>query len=117
MKRGDWWIIGAAAVLTLALWLWPRPAENAATVTVITPTEELTLPLSRDTRLTLTGRGNISVTVEIAGGAVRFLESGCPDRLCVGSGWLSSPGTGAACVPAGILLRLEAAGEVDAVAG
>lgn len=117
MKRGDWWIIGAAAVLVLALWLWPRSAESAATVTVTTPTEEFTLPLSRDTRLTLTGRGDIQVTVEIAGGAVRFSQSGCPDRLCVDSGWLSSPGTGAACVPAGILLRLNAEGEVDAVAG
>ena len=81
------------------------------------PTEELVLPLAEDTRLTLTGRDNIAVTVEIAGGRVRFLESGCPDRLCVDSGWLSAPGTGAACVPAGILLRLNAAGEVDAVAG
>ena len=117
MKRGDWWIIGAAALLTLALWLWPRSPGSAATVTVTTPTEELVLPLAEDARLTLTGRGDISVTVEIAGGRVRFLESGCTDRLCVDSGWLSAPGTGAACVPAGILLRLNDAGEVDAVAG
>ncbi len=117
LGRGDLWI--AAAVLALALillavqHLWPR---GGAAVTVVTPTEQRVLPLSEDATLTFEGRGGLTVTVEVAGGAVRFAAADCPDHLCVQSGWLSRSGACAACVPAGVTLTVGGEAEVDAVA-
>ena len=52
----------------------------------------------------------------IKDGAVRFSHSDCPDQLCVHSGALKTEGAAAACVPAGVTLRVIGEGEVDAVA-
>jgi hypothetical protein len=39
-------------------------------------------------------------------GKVRFAESDCPDRVCVNTGFISLSGQIAACVPAGVLVRV-----------
>ena len=122
LRRGDLWIAAAvlsAALLFLLLRAAFTPPGQAAELT--TPDGVQTLSLSEDTVLTLTGRGGLRVTVEVSGGAVRFSESGCPDQVCVRSGWLKKAGDTAACVPAGILLRVTGDGdggaEVDVIAG
>jgi hypothetical protein len=39
-------------------------------------------------------------------GSVRFSESTCPDQVCVQTGQMSKPGQTAACIPAGVLVRV-----------
>lgn len=36
-----------------------------------------------------------------------FLESDCPDKICVKTGWLSQPGEIAVCLPNKIIIKLE----------
>lgn len=36
-----------------------------------------------------------------------FLESDCPDKVCVKTGWLSHPGDIAVCLPNKIIIKLE----------
>ena len=36
-----------------------------------------------------------------------FLESDCPDKVCVKTGWLSHPGEIAVCLPNKIIIKLE----------
>lgn len=116
--RGDLLVI--AAVLAMALggfaWRAMRPT-GGQTARLTTPDGVRALPLSQDTTLSLTGAGGLAVTVEVRGGAARFAASGCPDQVCVNTGWLSRPGDTAACVPAGMVLRIDGEAEVDAVAG
>lgn len=46
------------------------------------------------------------LTIECRDGRVRFKDSDCPDRVCVNTGFISLSGQIAACVPAGILIRV-----------
>ncbi len=118
MKKGD--LIILAAVLTAVVGMWGAFflfGDRGGQAVLVTPTETITLPLAEDTVLTVTGRNDIAVTVEVANGAVRFSHSNCPDKLCVHSGALKQSGTAAACVPAGVTLRVVGDnGEVDAIA-
>lgn len=39
-------------------------------------------------------------------GAISFLESDCPDKICINSGKLSMVGQRAACLPNGIIIKI-----------
>ncbi|OIJ08235.1 hypothetical protein BKP35_17995 [Anaerobacillus arseniciselenatis] len=41
----------------------------------------------------------IKVTIELQPGKVRFLRAGCPDQICVNTGWLTREGHIAVCLP------------------
>lgn len=56
-----------------------------------------TLPLDSDTEYSPDTNNNI--IIEIKDGKVRFKSSDCPDKVCVNTGWLSSPGQTAVCLP------------------
>lgn len=118
LRRGDLLVAGAVLLLALGLLLGTRLfAKPGAAAVVTTAQGSFTLPLGQDATRALTGKGGIRVTLEVAGGRVRFAASDCPDKVCVHSGWLSRSGQTAACVPAGIAVRVtggEAAG-IDAV--
>ncbi|MGN0665722.1 MAG: NusG domain II-containing protein [Huintestinicola sp.] len=45
---------------------------------------------------------------EISEGAVRVLESDCPDKICVKSGWLRLESQSAVCMPNKVILMTEA---------
>ena len=47
--------------------------------------------------------------IKIKDGAVGFEDADCRDKLCVKSGKLTRPGDTAACLPAGVVIRLEGA--------
>jgi hypothetical protein len=118
MRSGDRWILCAVLVLALGLLLGRTLlAQSGESVVVTTPTETHTLPLFEEATLTLTGRDGMTVVVTVADGTAGFAASECPDRLCVHTGRLHHAGATAACVPAGITLRITGVGEVDAVAG
>lgn len=54
--------------------------------------------------------GSYTIHLEIADGAIRFVNSPCPDHNCEGFGWLRNEGDWAACLPAQAVLTIEAAG-------
>lgn len=122
VRRAD--LVLAACVLAAALLLlaggrlFARPGSTAV---VTTPDGETVLRLDRPAVVSFTGKNGIVLTVEVADGRVRVKDSDCPDQICVHSGWLSSSGQSAACVPAGIAVRVstgsDSSGEVDAVTG
>lgn len=93
-----------------------RPGVAAV---ITTPEGEITWELSRDNTWELTGRDGIPVVIEAADGRIRFYSSGCPDQICVHSGWLSREGQSAACIPAGIALKITggSGGDVDMMTG
>ncbi|WP_018213582.1 NusG domain II-containing protein [Desulfitobacterium hafniense] len=51
--------------------------------------------------------GGIALTIVAENGKIRFLESQCPDQICVKTGSLSKPGDFAACLPAGTIVTIE----------
>lgn len=108
-------VVLAAALVSAALLFWPRPAGEVAVIQ--TPAGEQTVSLRKDTVVEVAGEGGISLTIEVAAGRVRVLSSDCPDQVCVHTGWLSHEGDAAACVPAGVSVRVAGGEEspIDAV--
>ena len=53
--------------------------------------------------------GAYTVHLEVSDGAIRFVNSPCPDHNCEGFGWLRNDGDWAACLPAQAVLTVEAA--------
>jgi hypothetical protein len=58
-------------------------------------------------------QNNIHFKILIKGGKVRFLQSDCPNQVCINTGFISVSGQIAACVPAGILVRVSGVQAVD----
>jgi len=54
-----------------------------------------------------------SLTVLAEKGRVRVAESDCPDQVCVNSGWLTSAGQSAVCIPNRAVLTVRTAGAED----
>lgn len=105
--RGDLVVIGACAALVAAsAVLFAPPGGVAHTALVETADgERLALPLDRDATHALPGRRG-RFTIEVRAGRARFLDSDCPQKLCVRSGWLERAGESSACVPNGASLTL-----------
>lgn len=101
-------LLGALVLLALgalaALRLRPRPAGGQARLT-FAGGATYTIPLGQDARLSFDD-GVLPVTVQVANGRVRFVDSVCPDHLCEGFGWLFRQGQTAICLPAGAFLEI-----------
>lgn len=107
----------AAVLITLllaGLCLLPSGGD-ASVATVRSPSGVITLPLAAAQTVTVTGNHGITLTVQAENGRVRVSDAGCPDKLCVKAGWLSSPGQTAVCVPAGVVVRVGGEGAPDVV--
>jgi hypothetical protein len=46
-------------------------------------------------------------------GRIRFLESNCPDKICVHTGWISKPGQVAVCLPEGVIIKITGSSGSD----
>ncbi len=116
-RRADIGIIAAAAVVALLGFVlvgYGRHTGERAVVEVAGQ-PPVTYDLRVPAVVTVTGQHGISLTITIENGRVRVSESGCPDRVCVHTGWLSRGGQSAVCVPAGVCVRVT--GGNDAVDG
>lgn len=117
LRRGDYVVLLLAAVAAIGccirIW-WPRTAGQTAVV--VTPYGEQRYSLSQTVTFTVEGNNGTVLSIEIDGGRVRVLDSSCPDQVCVHSGWLSKNGQAAACVPAGVSVRVVGGSqEIDGV--
>lgn len=114
------WADGLLAVAVLltagGLFLVFSVGKPSSQAVVTTPNGNRVLSLTEDTATVFTGQNGHTVTVEVKNGTLQVTKATCPDKLCVHSGKLSRAGQTAACVPAGIVIRIAGETEVDAVA-
>lgn len=111
-----WWAPGdvviVLAVVALSVFLISQGvagagAGNRLEVRVTSGGEVvLTLPLDEDAgESSLNGFAGKSY-LEVAGGRVRMVDSACPDKLCVKTGWISSPGESIVCLPNRVVIEI-----------
>jgi hypothetical protein len=50
---------------------------------------------------------NGHVTIEVTPDGARFLESDCPNKICIKQGWVKNCGDTAVCVPKRLALVME----------
>jgi len=111
LKTGDKILIATVTVLAAVILIWnilgasPDPDVTA----VITQDGRIIkqldlLNLNEPEYLYLTG--TVSQVIVAERGRIRFLESDCPNRTCVNSGWLTRAGDRAVCVPSRVVIKI-----------
>ncbi len=98
--KHDILLVGALLLLALAL-LGYRAAtreQGGAVEVTVDGAVVMTLPLSRDTTVTL-GDGGHTNTLVIADGAAFVTDADCPDRVCVHRGAIRCAGESIVCLP------------------
>ncbi len=105
--RGDLVVVVVCAALVAASALLLAPRGGVAHTALIETHDgrRESLALDHDAELTVAGRRGASV-IEVRAGRARFLDSDCPQKLCVRAGWLARAGETMACVPNGVSLTL-----------
>jgi hypothetical protein len=63
-------------------------------------------PLNSDRMIEVQGPDGIT-SLEISDGRARFVESPCPDKLCISHGWLARAGSWTACLPNKVFASVE----------
>lgn len=103
----DRWIMGISAIL-IGGFAWQMAHRPAGQQVVIQRNNQtiLTLPLTQNTKKEVTGDLG-PVAIEIDNGRARLLEYASPHMIGTRTGWISATGAMAACVPCGILIRVE----------
>jgi len=117
IRAGDILILLMAAGLVGASFgaFWGPRGEGEMAVVTVDRSAVRELSLDQDGVFEIEGRIGLS-TVMVDAGRVRFLDSPCPGRYCVHSGWLKWSGEVAACLPNGIVVEvLGGEREFDAI--
>lgn len=108
-KKRDIIIIAAVVIAALSLWfVFSRGQQGAVAVVEVGYGEGRTvqrLDLARDRTVAI--EAELPVHLQIEDGAIRFIDSVCPDHVCEHMGWLRQEPDWAACLPAGVTVRIE----------
>ena len=101
-----------AGIAFFAIRKKPEPGSDLAALVDFGGGVTETLPLDEDHDY-LYEVGDYVVHIQVKDGAAAFLDSQCPDHVCEQFGWLSEEDAWAACVPAGVYLRIVPADSVE----
>ena len=122
MIRTRTWIVilaALAAVLALLSFFSLTAKKEGKTVQILQDgvvVEEIDLSAvtsERSFTIEWTGGGSNLITVQP--GRIRVTEADCPDRVCVGLGWLSDQAAPIVCMPHRLMIRIKDSGGPDAV--
>lgn len=120
LKKGDISLILFVVLVVCAALFWRHHVLSSGPETsnkaVITQDGRLIAQINLDDvgePVCLTINSGILILAEK--GRIRFQESGCPDKLCVKTGWLTEKGDKAVCVPTKTIIRIEGEGQVDSL--
>jgi len=97
------------------LFVWDSGAGTGRTAVIRSlKGETVVLDLTHPRTITVEGLlGTTSISVE--DGSVRFIDSPCPHRLCIKKGPVSRAGDLVACLPNGVIARIEGESAYDGI--
>ena len=95
--------LALAAVAALALTHFQSSAGTAAQVTYDGEVIQI-IELGTDAVYSIDAR--LPVTLQTRNGAIRFIDSVCPNHDCEGFGFISSPPEAAVCLPARLAVQI-----------
>lgn len=101
-------LIGGLLVISLALLGFRHlTAEKGDCAMVAIDGSTVTYEIDLDTDFVHTiNEGKFVVTLEVKDGAIRFINSQCPDHLCEGFGFIKDEDDMAVCMPAGVAVLI-----------
>ena len=98
-------ILFAGIIFILSLFLYMQPAGSQAIVSLDNRKIE-TVALSKDSVTNILGHLGM-VRVEVVSGRIRIVEYESPRMIGTKVGWIQNRGAVTACIPCGILIRIE----------
>ncbi len=118
---GSWWAPGdiaiALAVAALSAFLIAQGVADAKSgsslnaVISVNGRELDSLSLREDLEeLAVEGYRGTSY-LQLSEGRIRMLDSACPDKLCVHTGWISRPGESIVCLPNRVVIEIRSGEE------
>ena len=99
-RKKDILVISLLLLAAALFYIVPRitGTKGSEAAVIYDGNEIMRLSLSVDA--TYTVQGDLTATLEVKDGKIRFIHSFCPDKLCEGFGWISLEGETAVCMPA-----------------
>ena len=112
IKPADILIIAVAIAATLLASLPAKGEDGALFVNVQGPVVEgkrslATYPINEDRTFNVEGREG-EIVVQIKGGSVAVISAPCKNGLCLASPPIKLEGEWIACMPGGVIIRIEA---------
>ena len=106
--RRDWALLLAVLCLAGLLLFWALGSARPGGEVVVTlgGTEYGRYPLMEDRIIEVASGGHRNV-VEISGGQVRMKSADCPDKLCVGQGFIHSDLYAIVCLPHRVVVEVK----------
>lgn len=113
VRKGDFVILIACIVIglvTLSIYNIQSGGATQGATLVISHTatnKQQKYDLNQDSQIMVEGSLGVS-TIEISDGAARFLDSPCPDHICINVfGWISRDIDKSFCLPNEIMLEIQ----------
>lgn len=108
-KLGDFFIILVIAAAAVILLVSLGQEDSEEKIALIIQDGVVVKQIRLDTldhTETLEYSGEYPGVIEAQNGRIRFREATCPDKVCVGTGWISRNGQIAVCLPDKILIKI-----------
>ncbi|HHI93041.1 MAG TPA: NusG domain II-containing protein [Gammaproteobacteria bacterium] len=107
LSRGDTvvWLLAATLLIGLYTVFWQADGHGAEAVVLVNGKRWARLDLFHNQDLKVPGPLGHS-RIQVRDGQVRFVDSPCPHKLCVHTGWLSQGGEVAICLPNKVSLQI-----------
>lgn len=106
-KKSETLILVLFSLILICLMLIPRflpSSEQAVAVVTYNGNTVAEIPLERSGTYTI--EGDLTATLVVENGKIRFVDSQCPDRICEAFGWIGNPGESAICAPARLAVQI-----------
>ena len=122
-RRSDIAVVAIILFVALGIWGWvmfaPQPeSKNIEIICDGKLTETIALPADDD--IIALGEDE-HVKLELKDNQISFLETDCPDKICVRTGFISKVGQSAVCLPNRIVVKITGGNGnetgVDGIAG
>ncbi len=109
LSRGDRlvWLLAATLLAGLYTAFWQADGHGAEAVVLVNGKRWARLDLFHNQDLEVPGPLGHS-HIQVRDGQARFVDSPCPNKLCVHTGWLSQGGEVAICLPNKVSLQILA---------
>lgn len=102
-------LIGGLLLLSLGMLRYreyTKEVGGIATVQVQGTESTIEIPLNKNKIYNIES-GKLPVTLQVENGAIRFINSQCPDHICENHGYISYENESATCMPAGVVVMVQ----------
>lgn len=106
-QKNEILILSVISLILVAVILIPRfIPSSGGTAAVVTYNGERVAEIPLDEPGTYKIEGDLTATLVVENGKIRFVNSQCPDKICEAFGWIGRPGESAICAPARLAVQI-----------